>query len=84
MGNLKNKNLEGDEIASQASSITRNSTEEDDDGVRGDDDDDDRLSIVRICSDADADDRNQPGPSTSRARRSKTGPNMSRSRELTL
>lgn len=84
MGNLKNKNLEGNEIASQASSITRNSIEEDDDGVRGDDDDCDMLSIVQMCGDDAADEHNTAGPSTSRGRRSKCGPNFSRSRELTM
>lgn len=95
MGNLKNKNLYGDEIASQASSITRNSTEDEDDGVADDIDDDIEVaSNVPTCGEdtvenADVGDDNdhEDAPLASRstmerARRSRTGPNFSRSREI--
>lgn len=98
MGNLKNKNLLGDEILSQVSSITRGSADEDDDGVSVADDGDDDGDDVELASNAptcggdhsdeesDAPEevrRAQPSTSTGltdRARRSKSGPNFSRSR----
>lgn len=98
MGNLKNKNLYDEDIASQASSITRTSSEDDDDGVADRTDDDDAAEVVSdapTCGDSgdgagdgEGNDNEEPAqPSTStneRARRSRIGPNRSRSRELTF
>lgn len=89
MGNLKNKNIHGQEIGSQTSSMTR-SEDDEGDGVSDQDQEDDNADVVSLVSSngsvvahVSQEDEEQPGPST-RARISRVGPNFSRSRSIRL